>query len=150
MPSVPSPALTAALVRSVRSPGRATAVVRVGAGAVMLARPSTVEQVLGSRTPATAWAVRLLGGREVALGLAVLVSSDRVPLLAGALSDGTDAVVLGRALRDGAIGRTAPTRLLATLCTAGAVAASAAQVLDAIRTSRTARGATTPADAPRD
>ncbi|MCU1691379.1 MAG: hypothetical protein JWM64_470 [Frankiales bacterium] len=132
------------------SPGRQAALVRVGAGLVMLARPPSVGQVLGSREPAAAWAVRMLGAREVALGLAVLGSGTPSSLLAGAGSDAVDALVLGTALRRGELGRTRLTRALAGACTAGAVTATAVQLREAIRTIRTSRVRTTALGAPRD
>lgn len=126
--------------------GERMARVRCAAGSVLLARPRSVVDVLGgdpALSPAGDWGTRMLGARELALGLGVLVAAAgpdtdraRAWFAAGALSDAVDTVVLTSALRSGRLGRTPWTRAAASLCTAGAVVAVAVQVRDARRGSR--------------
>jgi hypothetical protein len=114
-----------------------TAGVRVAAGAVMLLRPRTVGQVLGAPQDRSAdWAVRMLSGRELALGAGALTTGGparRAFLLAGAVSDAVDAATLVGALRSGELGRTRRTRLCAQLCALGALAAAGVAVRDALQ-----------------
>ena len=122
--------------------GEGMATVRCAVGALLLVRPRSVVDVLGgdpALSPAGDWAVRMLAGRDLALGLGGLVAARDRPrnaplwLLAGALSDAVDAVVLTRALARGGLGRTRSNRALAGLCTAAAVTAVVVQVRDAAR-----------------
>lgn len=124
---------------SLLSPSR-VALVRTGLGVVMLARPRLVPDVLGADPAVTArsdWAVRMLGAREVALGLGALQacrSGDRRAarpwLLAGVLSDGTDALVLSSALGAGRLGGTGVRTALVAAAAGGAVAAALAQAAE--------------------
>ncbi|MCW2605772.1 MAG: hypothetical protein JWO60_465 [Frankiales bacterium] len=126
--------------------GERMALVRCAAGSVLLVRPRSVVDVLGADpalSPVGDWGTRMLGARELALGLGVLVAAQgpdtartRLWFAAGALSDAVDTVVLTSALRRGRLGRTAWTRAAATACTVGAVVAVGVQVRDARRGSR--------------
>lgn len=83
------------------------AAVRVALGAGMLARPALLPTVTGEG-PEVAdrlrWLVRMLGGREVALGLGALASrGGRGWVAAGLLSDAGDTVALVLAARDGSL-----------------------------------------------
>ena len=123
--------------------GERMALIRCAAGSVLLARPRSVVDVLGGDpvlSPAGDWGTRMLGVRELALGLGVLVAAQgpdtartRLWFAAGALSDAVDTVVLTSALRRGTLGRTRATRAAATTCTVGAVVAVAVQGRDARR-----------------
>ena len=80
------------------------ALARAGAGVSMITQPTVLPRALGvdSASAATmAWSTRMLGAREIALGLGAftaLRSSDRrasrLWLLAGLFSDGVDAVAV--------------------------------------------------------
>jgi hypothetical protein len=105
-------------------------VLRLGFGVGMLARPGLLTSPLAAdATPARAgaWLAEMVGGREVALGggLVLARQSPRLWLLAAALSDGADALVLLRAAhrRDC---RPLPARLVALFAVAGATAEIAA------------------------
>ncbi|MCW2779217.1 MAG: methionine-R-sulfoxide reductase [Frankiales bacterium] len=123
--------------------GERMALVRCAAGSVLLVRPRSVVDVLGGDpvlSPAGDWGTRMLGARELALGLGVLVAAQgpdraraRLWFAAGALSDAADAVVLTSALRRRTLGRSGRTRVAAAACTVGAAVAVAVQVRDAAR-----------------
>jgi hypothetical protein len=85
----------------------AAAVGRVGVGAALVARPSALPRAVGVDSVSArrmAWLVRLFAVRDAALGAgaahAVLTGRPVRPWLAAqALSDGSDAVALGMAIR---------------------------------------------------
>jgi hypothetical protein len=99
------------LYREMRLGGQLAAV-RAGLGLVMLARPMLVPRPLGvDRITAgrVDWLVRMAGVRDLALGAGGLAAArtggQRSWVLAGALSDAGDALILGRAVRRGQVGR---------------------------------------------
>ena len=105
------------------------ALVRTGAGAVMLAAPRALPGVLG--VPAgvsspTAWVVQMLGVREVALGVGVLAAHGsegaRAWALAGAACDVVDALVVGAAVRRGAVTRSWGSAVATSALAAGTAA----------------------------
>lgn len=101
----------------------------------MLLRPTGLGAVLGvdRQTAApTAWAVQMLGARELALGLGAWTSlrrgdtrASRLWLAAGLLSDAADAVVLAGAIGRGRV-RAAPGATVVAVATAAAAAQAAA------------------------
>ena len=103
---------------------------RAAVGTTMLARPTLLPRALGVDSASAArmaWTTRMLGAREVAIGLgawAALRTGDarsaRLWLLAGVLSDGVDALALGAASARGDV-RRVPGSAVA-LVAAGAVA----------------------------
>jgi len=103
---------------------------RTGAGAVMVVRPRAVPQALGvdsATATRMAWAVQMLGAREIALGLgtyAALRNPDRADsrlwLAGGVLSDGVDALAVAGALLKGRVSKSTGLGLVAVA--AGAVA----------------------------
>ena len=102
------------------------ALVRTGAGAVMLAAPRALPGVLG--VPAavsghTAWVVQMLGAREVALGVGVLAARGsegaRAWALAGAACDVVDALAAGAAVRRGVVTRSWGSAVAASALAAG-------------------------------
>ena len=108
---------------------------RCVAGSVMALRPSLVPTSLGVDPVSagrTAWAVQMLGARDLALGVGTLVAlrrgdtrGARVWLLAGLFSDAVDAVAVSAAIGRGTV-RPAPGAVtVATAVTAVAVGASA-------------------------
>lgn len=86
---------------------------RTGVGAVMVVRPRAVPQALGidsATATRMAWAVQMLGAREIALGLgtyAALRNPDRASsrpwLEGGVLCDGVDALAVAGALLKGRV-----------------------------------------------
>lgn len=122
-------AVTAALTPARLSLGRA------GAGAAMLLRPTALGALLGvdRQTAApTAWAVQMLGAREVALGLGAWTSlrrgdarASRLWLAAGLLSDAVDAVVVAGAVGRGRVRAAPGAAAVAVATTAAAVQAAA-------------------------
>ncbi len=103
---------------------------RAAVGTSMLARPTLLPRALGVDSASAArmaWTTRMLGAREVALGLGAwtaLRSGDsggaRIWLLAGVLSDGVDALALGAASARGDVRRVRGSAV--ALVAAGAVA----------------------------
>lgn len=107
---------------------------RVAVGVLLLARPGLLPALLRvdrtSRTR-TAWAMRMVGGREIGLGLGSVIagraepSSARRPWVAAAMiSDGTDAIAIAAAIAAGTLAR-GP----ATVVAASAAALAAVEVL---------------------
>jgi hypothetical protein len=87
---------------------RGLAAGRTAVGVSMLARPALIPTRLGVPTEAAdqmTWAVRMLGAREVALGVGALVSRKerRLWLAGGILSDAVDALAVGAALKQGRV-----------------------------------------------
>ncbi len=82
---------------------------RSAIGVLMLAAPTFSQQMISDRSdPSAAWAMRMVGGRELAIGVGGLLSSRRAPresvrgfLAAGALADLVDGVVMTGLLRTG-------------------------------------------------
>jgi hypothetical protein len=110
------------------------ALLRTGAGVLMLARPQAVPDLLGAdpdTSRSSGWVMQMLGAREVALGLGALAGLSgpgrRTWLAAGLLSDGTDVLVLTAALAARRIGRTPARAVLTVGATAGAVVAACSQ-----------------------
>jgi hypothetical protein len=115
-----------------RSAGTALGATRVALGAAMLARPVLIPRLLGAdRVTAErmTWLVRMLGGREIALGLGAAsrrVAPDPRPwVLAGAISDATDALALAAAVRRGRVNRVLGSGALLTSAGAAGLAAYA-------------------------
>jgi hypothetical protein len=82
----------------------ATGVARLAIGAGLLARPELLARLLGVDSVTarrTAWLARMIGGREVALGVGTLSAGPggRGWLVAQMVADGTDAAALGLAAR---------------------------------------------------
>ena len=106
---------------------------RTGLGSVMLGRPTLMPRVLGmdSATAArTAWLVRMVGAREIALGAGGLDAARRGTdlrpwLLAAAVADAGDTAALLGAVRRGRVG-TLIGLLVVASATAGALAEVAA------------------------
>ena len=106
----------------------ALALLRTGAGAVMLVSPQVLPRVLGVDAAArarTAWVVQMLGVREVALGAGALAAQRsagvRACTAAGTAGDLVDALVVGAAVRRGVV-----TRSWGSAVAASALAAAAA------------------------
>lgn len=104
---------------------------RTGVGAVMVVRPRAVPQALGvdsATATRMAWAVQMLGAREIALGLgtwAALRSPDRAAsrlwLAGGVLSDGVDALAVSGALLKGRVSKCSGLGLVAVAAAATAL-----------------------------
>ena len=84
--------------------------VRTGVGTVMLLAPHVLPQLLGVDAAArarTSWLVQMLGVRELALGIGVLAADRsggaRPWAVASSACDLVDAVVVGAAVRRGAV-----------------------------------------------
>lgn len=99
-----------------RRPGPAAlGILRCAFGLGMMLDPSRLARMLGTdrRTAAdTGWLTRMVGAREIALGVGTLTDlrrgSDPAPwLVAQALADGGDALALLAALRRGRVGTAA-------------------------------------------
>lgn len=88
---------------------------RVGIGASMVVRPRSLPQLLGvdsATSTRMAWAVQMLGIRDLALGAGTLVAlrgqdrgAARSLLALGALCDAVDALALGGALLKGRVSK---------------------------------------------
>jgi hypothetical protein len=104
---------------------------RTGAGTVMIARPRALPQLMGvdsATATRMAWAVQMLGAREVALGLGTVLSlrrgdrgADRLWLAGGVLSDAVDALAVAGALTRGRVGRGTGLGLIAVAASAVAI-----------------------------
>ena len=104
---------------------------RAGAGTVMVVRPRAVPQALGvdsATATRMAWAVQMLGAREIALGVgtwAALRSPDRAAsrlwLAGGVLSDGVDALAVAGALLKGRVSKGTGLALVAVASSAVAL-----------------------------
>lgn len=107
----------------------AVAAIRVALGAGMAVRPALLPRVAGvdrSTAGSLGWLVRMLGDRELALGLGALVSRGAPGwVAAGLLSDAGDAATLLAAARSGAL-----SPVLAVLGASTSVSAVAVAVLD--------------------
>ena len=117
------------LVQKLRDP-RGLALGRTAVGVTMLTRPGLVPQLLGTPTDAhesMAWAVQMLGAREVALGVGALASrrESRLWHAAGLLSDAVDAVAVASALRKGRVRATTGVGLVVIAAVAAVTGADA-------------------------
>lgn len=129
-------------LRSPAALGLALAGARVGMGVVMLVRPTWVTRLLGldqATAKRTGWLPRMLGGREMALGIGALAAvraqreapdrgSARAWLLAGALTDATDLFAISAGMR----GKNLPRAIggLACLTSASAAVVGVAAAVD--------------------
>ena len=119
MPQLTRPDRTPGLVERVAAAARPEhlALGRTAAGVVMVGAPTRLPRALGvdsATSTRMAWAVQMLGAREVALGLgtlAALRSPDRrgarLWLLGAVLSDAVDVLAVGRAVASGRLSRAA-------------------------------------------
>ena len=108
---------------------------RCVAGTVMTLRPSLVPTRLGVdpvSASRTAWAVQMLGARDLALGVGTLLSlrsgddrGSRLWLAAGMFSDAVDAVAVSAAIGRGTVRPAAGATTVATALGAVAIAAAA-------------------------
>jgi hypothetical protein len=108
---------------------------RAGAGTLMLVRPTGLGQLMGVRPQAaaeTAFAVQMLGAREIALGLGGYLSlrrgdarASRLWLAAGLLSDAVDALAVAGAVGRGRVATAPGVAAVAVATTAAAVQAAA-------------------------
>ena len=92
-----------------RDGARLVAAGRVALGVGMVVRPDLLPKLLGvdsGTASRMSWLARMFGAREVALGAGLLAAGagrEREWLLAGALSDGVDAVAFAAAARSGMV-----------------------------------------------
>ena len=101
-------------------------VVRLGIGAGLLVRPEGMAEALGVQNPGepgVRWLARLIGAREIGIGVGTLLSAQSAPrpwILAQGISDTSDAVAFSVLT---AQGRIAPAKGwgLATFAASGAV-----------------------------
>lgn len=110
---------------------------RTGVGAVLVVRPRALPQALGvdsATATRMAWALQMLGAREIALGLgtyAALRNPDRAAsrlwVAGGVLADGVDAVAVVGALLKGRVSKGTGLGLAALAAAAAAVGARALQ-----------------------
>ncbi|MCW2679550.1 MAG: hypothetical protein JWM62_951 [Frankiales bacterium] len=106
------------------------ALARTGSGALMVLRPRAVPQALGvdsATATRMAWAVQMLGARELALGIGTWTAmrnpdkaASRLWVAGGVLSDGIDAMAVTAALLKGRVSKSSGLGLVAVA--AGAVA----------------------------
>ena len=108
---------------------------RVGAGASMVVRPSSLPRMMGADS-ATAtrvgWAVQMLGVRDLALGVGTLVAlrgqdrrAARTWLTMGVLCDAVDALAIGGALLKGRVTKAGAAAAIGVALGAVAVGANA-------------------------
>ena len=110
------------------------ATVRTGIGAVMLLAPQLLPQLLGvdpATRDRTSWLVQMVGAREVAMGAGLLAAdrsgAARSWALAGGASDLADALVVGAAVRRGAVSRPWGSAVALSALAAGAVGTARAR-----------------------
>ena len=110
------------------------ATVRTGIGAVMLLAPQLLPQLLGVdpvTRSRTSWLVQMVGAREVAMGAGLLTAdrsgAARSWALAGGASDLADALVVGAAVRRGAVSRSWGSAVALSALAAGAVGTARAR-----------------------
>ena len=104
------------------------ALLRTGAGVVMVGRPKVLPQLMGidsATATRVGWSVQMLGSREIALGLGTLVAlrrpdsrAARTWVAAGVLTDAIDVLVIGGALARGRVRTSAALAVLATAISA--------------------------------
>lgn len=95
------------MLQKLRDP-RGLALGRTAAGVTMLTQPALIPKLLGTPTESResmAWAVQMLGAREIALGLGALAARKEKRLwhAAGLLSDGVDAFAVASAVGKGRV-----------------------------------------------
>lgn len=100
------------------------ALLRAGAGAVMMGRPRVLPQLMGvdsATATRVGWAVQMLGAREIAMGLGTLVAlrrpgsaAARTWVAAGVLTDALDVLAVGSALARGRVRASSGAAVLAT------------------------------------
>ena len=113
----------------------ALSVGRIGAGTAMTLRPSLVQAALGVDPVSagrTAWAVQMLGARDLALGVGALVAlrrgdarASRLWLAAGLFSDAVDAFAISRAIGKGTVRPAAGSATVGVALTAVAIQTAA-------------------------
>lgn len=114
------------------------ALLRTGAGAVMVGRPRLLPQLMGTDSATAArvdWAVQMLGAREIAMGLGTLVAlrrpgsaAARTWVAAGVLADALDVLAVGAALARGRVRKSSGAAVVATASAAVALGYRALQV----------------------
>jgi len=109
---------------------RGLAAGRTAVGVTMLTRPLLVPTVLGVDAVSSArmaWAVQMLGAREVALGLGALLGRGdrRLWAAAGLLSDAVDAVAVAAAVGQGHVRRSTGAGLVVVAAGAAAIGSGA-------------------------
>ncbi len=114
------------------------ALARSGAGVSMITQPTVLPRLLGvdSASAATmAWSTRMLGAREIALGLGAFTAlrsgdgtSSRLWLLAGLFSDGVDALAVAAGTARGRLHPVSGAAVTAVAC--GAVVVQLAELRD--------------------
>ncbi len=119
---------------------RQLSLARAGAGVAMITRPTLLPSLLGVDSASArtmSWTTRMLGAREIALGLGTWTAlrrpdaaAARLWLWAGVLSDGVDALAVGSAAARGQVRRVTGAGL--TVVAGGAVAAQLSE-LDHLR-----------------
>ena len=100
------------------------ALLRTGAGVVMVGRPRALPQLMGVDSATAArvgWAVQMLGAREIAMGLGTLAAlrhpgsrAARTWVAAGVLTDALDVLAVGGALARGRVRASSGTAVLVT------------------------------------
>ena len=108
---------------------------RVGAGASMVVRPTALPRLMGADSATatrTAWAVQMLGIRDLALGVGTLAAlrgqdrrAARTWLTMGVLCDAVDALAIGGALVRGRVSKAGAVGAIAVALGAVAVGAGA-------------------------
>lgn len=117
------------------------ALLRTGAGVVMIGRPRLLPQLMGTDSATAArvgWAVQMLGAREIAMGLGTLValrrpgsSAARTWVAAGVLADALDVLAVGAALARGRVRTSSGAAVVATASAAVALGYRALQADEA-------------------
>lgn len=110
---------------------------RVGVGVSMITRPSMLPRALGidsASASAMSWSTRMLGAREIALGLGAVTAlrrgdaaAARLWLYAGMFSDGVDALTVGTGAARGRLHPLSGAGVTAVACAAVVVQLSALQ-----------------------
>lgn len=134
--TAPTTPRTAAAAVAARATPAHLALLRTGAGAVMVTRPRVLPQLMGvdsATATRVGWSVQMLGAREIALGVGTLAAlrrpdarGARLWVAMGVLTDALDALAVGGAL---ARGRLRTSSGLAVLATASAAVALGARAL---------------------
>jgi hypothetical protein len=106
---------------------RGLGVLRTAVGVSAVARPTLIPRLLGvDRVTAerVTWLVRMLGAREIALGVGTLTTRSAGWLAAGAMSDLTDALSTAEAVRRRHLATTAGSLTAASALVAAAAGAA--------------------------
>ncbi|MCY7364480.1 MAG: hypothetical protein LH469_04080 [Frankiaceae bacterium] len=114
------------------------ALLRTGAGVVMVGRPRVLPQLMGvdsATATRVGWAVQMLGAREIAIGLGTLVAlrrpgsaAARTWVAAGVLTDALDVLAVGGALARGRVRKSSGAAVLTTATAAVGLGWRALQV----------------------